>query len=169
MHSLKNQSRSIRETVERINRFTGRQTVGWLGPGLTQAYQTPDLLALHGIRYIADRVFDDEPQRIATLNGPLVTLPYTLDLNDISNFVIDHHDAGIFADRARAHFDRLYQESRERPKFVCLAVHPYLSGLPSRIAAFEQILDHMRSHAGVAFWTGEEIWKWYEGQLASDL
>jgi hypothetical protein len=49
--------------------------VGWLGPGLTETYETPDVLAEADIKYVGDRGCDDEPAEIAINHGPLVTLP----------------------------------------------------------------------------------------------
>lgn len=36
--------------------FAGTHPVGWLGPGLTQTHETPELLAEAGIRYAGDWV-----------------------------------------------------------------------------------------------------------------
>ena len=44
-----------------LETFTGKRPVGWLGPGLTQTLETPDLLVEAGVKYIGDWVFDDEP------------------------------------------------------------------------------------------------------------
>jgi len=135
--------------------------VGWLGPGLTETYETPDLLAEAGIQYIGDWVYDDEPTEIATSHGPLVTLPYTVELNDIPMMVVQHHHADIFLKRAVDQFDRLYQEGAARAKILCLAIHPYISGVPHRIKYLEAFLDYAASKPGVAFWTGETILDWW--------
>ena len=84
MHKLEDQRGTIRRAMDVIEKFTGKRSVGWLGPGLTQTLDTPDLLAEAGVRYIGDWVYDDEPTEIATTHGPLVTLPYTLECNDIA-------------------------------------------------------------------------------------
>ena len=76
-----------------IERFTGKRPVGWLGPGLTQTLETPELLAAAGVKYIGDWVYDDEPTEIRTSHGPLVTLPYTVELNDIPMMMVQHHEA----------------------------------------------------------------------------
>ena len=75
--------------------FCGKRPVGWLGPGLTQTLETPDLLAAAGLKYIGDWVYDDEPSTIRTKNGPLVTLPYTLDIHDIAMMAVGTVLVGI--------------------------------------------------------------------------
>ena len=88
---VEDQRRMIADTVERIHTFTGRPCEGWLGPGLTETLETPDLLAEAGVRYVADWVVDDTPCRLPTRAGDLVTMPYTLELNDIAINMIQYH------------------------------------------------------------------------------
>jgi hypothetical protein len=40
---------------------SGRWPVGWLGAGLVETWNTDDYLAEAGIRYVSDRVNDDQP------------------------------------------------------------------------------------------------------------
>jgi peptidoglycan/xylan/chitin deacetylase (PgdA/CDA1 family) len=161
IHKLADQRATIHQSLDLLHKFTGKRPVGWLGPGLTQTYETPELLAEAGIQYIGDWVYDDEPTEIRTANGPLVTLPYTVELNDIPMMIVQHHSADELSRRAIDQFDRLYAESAERAKILSIAIHPYITGVPHRIKQLELFLDHARRHQGVAFWTGEEILGWY--------
>jgi len=162
IHQLADQRATIRQSLDLLQRFTGKRPVGWLGPGLTQTYETPELLAEAGIRYIGDWVYDDEPTEIRTANGPLVTLPYTVELNDIPIMIVQHHRADELLRRAIDQFDRLYRESASRAKILSIAIHPYITGVPHRIRYLEEFLAYAQRHAGVVFWTGEEILAWYE-------
>ncbi|HXF67872.1 MAG TPA: polysaccharide deacetylase family protein [Burkholderiales bacterium] len=161
IHAEKNQGAMIRRSVKVLREFTGRQPVGWMGPGLTETLETPELLAANGIRYIADWVIDDEPCVIRTRKGDLVAMPYTLELNDIAMMVVQHHPAREFVTRCMDHFERLYREGRERAKVMAIAVHPYISGVPHRIGCFEEVFRRLRRRSGVLFWTGERILQWY--------
>ena len=152
----------IRQSVRVIREFTGRPPVGWMGPGLTETLDTPDQLAAEGIQYIADWVIDDEPCTIRTRGGELVTLPYSLELNDIAMMVVQHHAAGEFVTRTMDYFERVYQEGKERAKIMAIAVHPYISGVPHRIKYFETVLRRLRKQKGVLFWNGEKILDWYQ-------
>jgi allantoinase len=164
IHKLEDQRAVIHQSLDLLQRFTGKRPVGWLGPGLTQTYETPELLVEAGVQYIGDWVYDDEPTEIKTANGPLVTLPYTLELNDIPMMIIQHHRAQELLNRSIDQFDRLYREGATRAKFLSIAIHPYISGVPHRIKYLEAFLEHAHRHAGVAFWTGEEILAWYRSQ-----
>ena len=161
IHLERDQPAMIARTLETLERVAGKRPVGWLSPGLTETYETPDHLAAAGVKYIADWAHDDEPTRLTTASGPLVTLPYTLECNDIPVIVVQHHGAAHFARKCIDTFDQLYEESASRPKFMALAVHPYVSGQPGRIRYLASVYEHMAKHAGVLHWTGEQILEWY--------
>ncbi len=54
-------------------------------------------------------------------------------------------------------FDVLYRESEEWGRVVAISLHPFLIGLPHRIAALDKGLEYICSHKGVWRATGEEI------------
>jgi peptidoglycan/xylan/chitin deacetylase (PgdA/CDA1 family) len=164
IHAVADQEAMIARSLETIEQFTGKRPRGWLGPGLTETAETPDLLAAAGIEYIGDWVYDDEPTEIKTAHGPLVTLPYTVELNDIPMMVVQHHPSGYFTERCRDSFERLYQEGKERAKFMAIAIHPYISGQPHRIKYLEAVYDHLSRYPGVLHWNGCEILEWYRGR-----
>lgn len=164
IHKLDDQRAVIHRSLDRLEAFTGTRPLGWLGPGLTQTLETPELLAEAGVKYVGDWLWDDEPAEIATVHGPLVTLPYTAELNDIPTMMIQHHESPYWLTRARDSFDRLYREGGERAKIMAVAIHPYISGQPHRIRYLEEIYDYVNSHAGVLHWNGAEILDWWKGQ-----
>jgi allantoinase len=161
IHRVDDQKAMIERSVAVLERFTGEKPVGWLGPGLTQTEDTPELLAAAGIKYIGDWVYDDEPTEIRTANGPLVTLPYSVELNDIPMMLVQHHESEYFTRRCIDTFDRLYCEGQDRAKIMAIAIHPYISGQPHRIKYLEAVYDHLNRHAGVIHWNGREILEWY--------
>jgi len=161
IHKHENQKDMINRSMDILERFTGKRPVGWLGPGLTQTYETPDLLAEAGVKYIGDWVYDDEPDVIRTEKGPLVTLPYTVEQNDITMMIVQHHESDYLLKRSIDAFDRLYQEGEHRAKIMAVAIHPYISGQPHRIKYLEAIYDYAAKFEGVLHWNGEQILDWY--------
>jgi peptidoglycan/xylan/chitin deacetylase (PgdA/CDA1 family) len=161
IHFEQDQPAMISRTLETIERFTGRRPVGWLSPGLAETFDTPEHLAAAGVKYIADWVHDEEPTRISTANGPLVTLPYSMECNDIPMMAVQHHEAAYFTQKCIDTFDRLYNESATRPKFMAIAIHPYISGQPFRIKYLEAVYDYMAKFSGVLHWNGEQMLDWY--------
>ena len=169
IHKEPDQKAMIHRSMDLCEKFTGKRPVGWLGPGLTQTLETPDLLAAAGVKYIGDWVYDDEPTVIRTTKGPLVTLPYTMEMNDIPMMAVQHHESDYLLKRMTDQFDRLYAESAQRAKIVSLAIHPYLSGQPHRIKYLEAIYDYVKKFEGVLFWNGAEILDWYKSVAGSKV
>src|ERR1041384_7292150 len=162
MHLLPDPPDAIRESVQLLQDFTGKKPKGWMGPGLTETWETLDLLAAEGIEYVSDWVNDDQPYEITTASGPLVSVPYTLELNDIVMMVIQHQPSSEWLQRAKDQFDRLHAEGARSPRVMALAVHPYISGVPHRIKYFEAVYDYMAKKRGVWSTTGEDIYEWYK-------
>jgi hypothetical protein len=163
-HKVADQRAMIREAVETISSFTREPVLGWLGPGLTETLETPDLLAEAGIRYIADFVVDDLPARLATVHGEVLTMPYSVELNDIPVAMIQHHGSEELARRARLTAARLIAEARvQGAKVMCIAIHPYISGVPHRIAALDALFEELAAMPEIGFMQGREIRAWYLG------
>ncbi len=162
MHKVEDQRQAIRQTINAIRDFTGRKPRGWESPGLTETYETIDILAEEGIEYVADWVLDDQPCEITTTVGPIVSVPYTVETNDITMMALQHHSSDEMLKRSVDQFDRLYQEGASITRVMCVSLHHYISGAPHRIKYLEQLFDYMQRHSGVLFWTGEQVLDWYK-------
>ncbi len=161
IHNERDQPAMIARSLDTLEKFTGKRPVGWLGPGLTETFETPDNLAAAGVQYIGDWVYDEEPTEISTTHGPLVTLPYSIENNDITMMIVQHHEAAYWKRKCIDAFDRLYEEGAKRPKIMAIAIHPYISGQPFRIRYHEEIYDYVNGFPGVLHWNGEQILDWY--------
>jgi allantoinase len=139
-----------------------------LGGG-TQATAARTLRVLReaeGVEDVCDWVNDDQPSLSDTAGGPLVSVPYTPEVNDLPMMLIQHHAAGELYRRAKHQFDRLDAEGARQPRVMAIAVHPYISGVPHRIKYLEAADDYMRKQKGVWLTTGEEIAEWDRSQGA---
>lgn len=164
MHKVEDQLSAIRETMEEIRKFTGKAPRGWESPGLTETDETLDHLAEAGIEYVADWVFDDQPVSLKSAKGPITSIPYTVDLNDVVISAVQQHSSDEMLKRGKAHFDRLYKDGAKTPRVMAISVHPYLSGVPHRIGYLEQLYDYVLGHEGVVVWTGDQILDWFLAQ-----
>jgi peptidoglycan/xylan/chitin deacetylase (PgdA/CDA1 family) len=164
MHGLDDQRAAIGKTLETIEAFTGSAPRGWESPGLTETADTLDFLAEAGIEYVADWVLDDQPVKLETRHGPVVSLPYSVETNDIPIFALQNQPSDAMLRRTIDQFDRLYEESAQITRVMAISVHPYLSGVPHRIGYLEKIFEHIQAKPDVALWTGEQILDWYLAQ-----
>ncbi|MFN0164616.1 MAG: polysaccharide deacetylase family protein [Burkholderiales bacterium] len=165
MHALPDQRAAIADTVAAIRDFTGRAPKGWESPGLTETAETIDHLSEAGIEYVADWVFDDQPVWIPARPKPVVSVPYSVEVNDIPMMVLQSHSGEELYLRGVAQCDRLWAEGERITRVMAISVHPYITGVPHRIGAFERLLDNITSRPGVAIRTGEAIADWYRTQV----
>jgi len=164
MHHVDDEVAAIANTIEAIRAFTGRTPRGWESPGLTETYDTIDHLAAAGIEYVADWVLDDQPVEITTKSGAVLSIPYTVETNDIPMIAVQQHQGDEILSRTRAQFDQLYTESADITRIMAISLHPYITGVPHRIGYLESILAYIRDKPGVLMWTGEQILDWYRAQ-----
>jgi peptidoglycan/xylan/chitin deacetylase (PgdA/CDA1 family) len=164
MQKVENEAADIAKTSKAIADFTGRAPRGWLGPGLTETWETADLLVEAGYDYVCDWVLDDQPTILKTRTKPIVNIPYTQECNDVAMMLIQHHKASEYYDRAIDQFEQLIQDAQNSARVMALVVHPYIMGAPHRLKYFRQVLEKLTATEGVIFWTGEQILDWYRGE-----
>ena len=165
MQKVADERADIAATRAAIAAATGRPPRGWLGPGLTETWETPDLLAEAGYDYVCDWVLDDQPVRLATRTRPIVNLPYTQECNDVAMMLIQHHKASEYYDRAVDQFDQIYADAEDSARVMALVLHPYIMGAPHRARYVREALRHIQSHPDVLFCTGAQLHDWYVGQV----
>jgi allantoinase len=161
MQKVPDEREDIAKTTAAVHQFTGKKPRGWLGPGLTETWDTPDILAEEGYEYVCDWVLDDQPVVLKTRTGTIVSVPYTQECNDVAMMLIQHHSAAEYRNRAIDQFEQLYADSRESARVMALVVHPYIMGVPHRLRHFREALEHIDARPDVVFWTGEQILDWY--------
>jgi allantoinase len=161
LQNVANEREDISKTTEAIRAYVGRRPRGWLGPGLTETWETPDLLLEAGYDYVCDWVLDDEPVVLKTRSGRIVNIPYTQECNDIAMIILQHHKASEYRDRAIDQCEQLHADAKDSARVMALAVHPYIMGAPHRLRYFREALSHIAAKPGVMFQTGEEIRDWY--------
>ena len=123
-----------------------------MGPGLTETFETPDHLKEAGIEYVADFPMDDQPFEVKTEHGPLISIPYTVELNDIPMIVGRKMDAAPVADMIVDNFEEMLAQSEEQPLVMGIALHPYLFGQPYRLMHLRRALAKIKSLSDERVW-----------------
>jgi allantoinase len=166
MHRVEDQLQAIKDTMAAIKQFTGKNPLGWESPGIVETDHTLDFLHEAGIQYVADWVLDDQPVSLKTRSGEIVSVPYTVEINDVVMSAIQQQRSDEIFVRGKDHFDRLYQEGETIPRVMAITIHPYLTGVPHRIRYLEALLDHIMAHEDVFICTGGEIMDSYRDSMA---
>jgi allantoinase len=160
--SLDEERQTIREVLQTIGQATGEKPRGWLGPGLTETFNTPDVLAEEGIEYVGDWNNDDQPYPMKVKTGKLFSVPYCMALNDMHLLNRHAYTGEQYLQALTDQFDTLYEESQRTAKVLGIPLHPFLAGQPLYTPYLQRALEHMAPRERVWFATGSEILKAYE-------
>lgn len=154
----------IEQALTILRDFGGRPVEGWLGPGLRETLETPDILKAKGVRYVSDWVLDDVPCWMGTRHGPLIAMPYTLEINDSPLHAIQAQPSDEMLQRTRRTVAVLAREAAETggARVLTVALHPHLVGVPHRIDMLAELLDLLMARDDTVFLTGRQIADWYE-------
>lgn len=133
----------LRDCAARIRAASGGPPAGWLSPWISESPFTPHLLAETGYRYTLNWCHDDQPVRMRTHHGPLWSVPYPQELNDIPMIVARQMDAKDFAQMIIDNFDEMLEQSERQPLVMGIALHPYIVGQPYRLRHLRRALQHI--------------------------
>lgn len=157
----KQEKQYLTEVINAIKNSTGQQPRGWLGPALTETYNTPEILAELGLNYLLDWCADDQPFPLNVKSGKMISVPYSIEINDIPLFVGKNLSGEDFYQLVKDQFDTLYKESADSGRVMCVALHPFIIGQPFRIKYLEKALEYIANHDDVWLTTSDEIAEWY--------
>lgn len=153
------EARMIAECTAVITRLSGKAPQGWLGPHLAQSQSTLDLLKEAGYLYVMDWPADDQPFWMRTRAGPILSVPYPIEINDSPALVFRQHSAREFADMMVDQFDEMRRVSSKRPLVFTVSVHPFIIGQPFRMHALRRALDHILKYRA-------DLWITTPGEIA---
>jgi peptidoglycan/xylan/chitin deacetylase (PgdA/CDA1 family) len=151
----------IQDAFRTVREATGQTIKGWLAPALTHTERTFDLIAEAGIIYTCDLFQDDQPQPLKVRSGKLISMPYSLEVNDVICYNSYFHSPRHYGEVLKRQFDTLYREGEESGTVMCIPLHAYLVGHPHRIKPFEEALAYITSHPDVWVTTAAEIAAYY--------
>jgi hypothetical protein len=151
----------IQACLKKVADFTGKKVRGWLSPGLRETVDTADLLKKNGVDYVCDWVVDDRPSWMRTTGGPMVAMPYNLEINDSIIYAIERHATGEMARRLEFTLKRFEQECRDSAIVLAIGLHPHLISVPHRIHELDLMLDLLMKSPQVGFYTGSQLHDWF--------
>lgn len=140
----------IAKSLEVLRSATGKPITGWISPGKSQSFNTPELLVENGIEYMCDWINDDMPFQFRTKAGEITAMPLSTELEDRFILLNNLHSESEYADQIVDAFDYLYAEADQQGgRMLALNIHPWMLGQPHRIGKLEQVLEYITKHDGV--------------------
>jgi allantoinase len=145
----------LTEAVQTLSSATGHKIKGWLGPALSETFETPRLLRELGLSYVLDWCSDDQPFHL-TVPG-MMSVPYSIELNDVSLFVGKSLSGEAFYQMVVDQFDQLYKDSEKSGRVMSLCLHPFIINQPFRHKYLEKALEYIARRSDVWLTTSDDI------------
>jgi allantoinase len=159
---IETERRELQRIALELTRATGRAPRGWLGPALTETENTVALLAELGFTYSLDWTADDEPFPMNAPAGKFISVPYSIEINDVPVFVDQGLTPAQFTQMIVDQFEVMHEEAVSRPGAVfCLSLHTFLVGQPFRHKHLAEALMEITGFDDVWYTTSDEIASWY--------
>ncbi|NOX41567.1 MAG: allantoinase PuuE [Alphaproteobacteria bacterium] len=135
----------IQEAIRLHTEVTGQAPLGMYQGRSSE--NTLDLTMEAGFEYTADSYADELPYYVKGPDGPFLTVPYTLDVNDMRFASPQGFNSGDqFFTYLKDSFDTLYGEGG---RMLSVGLHCRLVGRPGRAAALGRFLDYVQGHKDV--------------------
>jgi peptidoglycan/xylan/chitin deacetylase (PgdA/CDA1 family) len=145
----------LSDVAERIGAHEGAPPGGWSSPWLSHTPATLGLLVETGYRYLLDLRLDDQPVWLRTESGPLLSIPYNVEINDSSTMIGRQASAHEFADMIVDEFTEL--AATPHPLVMSVVLHSFITGVPFRLRAVRGALERIAAAEGIWLTTPREI------------
>ena len=148
----------VQEALSTLRRVSGQPVKGWYSPAYSETLNTLDLVAAEGVDYVCDWVNDDMPYRVNTRAGAMHAMPHAYEISDLQIYWFHKYKPAQFVEQVIDQFQTLYREAVDHGgRIFALSLRPWISGVPHRIAALEEVLDRILRHGGVWPATGADL------------
>ena len=152
----------IREATSILTDAVGRAPAGWMGPWITETHRTPDLLKEAGYRYLMDWPADDQPFWMRTRSGPLLSVPYPIEMNDSPTMLSRMQSATDFAQLIVDQVDTMLKLCAKHPLVCGISLHSFVVGQPFRLAQLRRALAEVLKHPDFG-----KVWITTPGKIAA--
>jgi len=158
---------TFRKCLDDLESSLGVRPTTWLTPQFSITERTPEIATGAGIQTLLDFVDDDVPYYLehhtATTTTTtekkkkkkLLCVPYGMETNDFSLVLTKNHTPRQYAEAMEDHILQLLQEEEET--VVCLGMHTFVAGTPSRVRALTELFQRLKNTEGVQFATIAQI------------
>lgn len=141
--------------ISTVQAAAGKPILGWMGPGLTETYNTPALLKARGLSYVLDWCADDQPFPLTTPG--MWSVPYSVELNDIMLFTQHGFTGKNFVQIVKDQYTQLRHDSEVSGRVMALALHPFVIGQAFRLSYLYEALAWLKEQPDIWFTTSDDI------------
>lgn len=151
----------VLEATNALARAQGKPPQGWMGPWISESNVTVDILKEAGYSYCMDWPCDDQPVWLSTRSGPILSVPYPIELNDAPSQLNRQDSPALFAEMVIDQFEEMLEQSRANPLVMGVSLHTFIMGQPFRMRHLRRALQHIARHAEAG-----RVWFTTPGEIA---
>jgi allantoinase len=155
----------IARTLAAVEAAVGRRPRGWLGADYAESTRTVGLLAEMGVDYVCDWPNDEQPYPMDAGGRQVVSLPVTLDLDDVMVQRIRRLSPERWSRMVIESLARLRADGSEGSgRLLILNLHAHVSGQPFRVKYVDRVLAALADASDVWIATTGQVVNWYRSQ-----
>jgi peptidoglycan/xylan/chitin deacetylase (PgdA/CDA1 family) len=151
----------IRDAAETLAAHCGQRPFGWMGPWIAETAATPDILKEAGFTFVMDWPADDQPFWMRTRSGPILSVPYPIEINDSPTMLSRQQPATDFYQMIVDQFEEMLLLSEKQSLVFGISLHTFVAGQPFRLRQIRKAIQHVLSHARFA-----DVWVTTPGEIA---
>ena len=157
--SQEEEAEIIFDCIDTLEKLSGSRPSGWFSPEGVESSRTPELLAAAGVNYVCDWPNAEQPYKMTTPVGALVSLPLFLEVDD--EFALWHRRASLTSWEGMivAAATRLHMDGQTSARHMMLTLRPWLTGQPFRIRTLDRALRQVTQLDAVWAAHGSDIVK----------
>lgn len=154
----------IRRSTEILTSHFDKRPYGWMGPWIAETPLTPDLLREAGYTFFMDWPADDQPFWMRTRSGPILSVPYPIEINDTPVMLSRAQSATDFKRMVVDQFDEMVRLCDQQPLVFGLSLHTFCTGQPFRLKLVREALEEIIAHPGF-----DKVWVATPGEIAQHV
>jgi peptidoglycan/xylan/chitin deacetylase (PgdA/CDA1 family) len=151
---------SLERTVGALETATGQKVLGYVSPRATFSESTSELLVKSGVIWTCDVFDQDVPYVTQTKHGPLVSIPFSLEVNDVPLHVKHGNETGVFVRALDTILDG-WSEIANKPACLDITAHAHVFGRPPGIIAMKRAIRRVQQAKHAWLTTHAQIAKIY--------
>ena len=136
----------LKRCVTTLEATSGQRPRGWISPRATPSLNTPELLAQEGFTWLADVFDQDLPYKLETKAGPIIGLPFTMEINDFPLLVRYGNEPEAFVRTLSAMLEG-WRSIRSPHACLDLTAHAHVFGRPAGAIAFKNAIEMCRENS----------------------
>lgn len=145
------QRATIRQSIDTLERVSGKRPDGWMSPVLSWTPLTVEMLVNEGLLWYGDPTYIDVPQELAAATGSIVGIP----ASDFSDNRVLRGAPGTYFDVYKRTFEHL--RDTEPMSVLHATLHCHWGGRPVMLSVFRELLQYLKSTDDVWFTSHSDL------------